>query len=53
MKRLLLLLLVTIYGCALIPYPNQTASPTPIAVTITPTVTLLAPVLTAALGDRF
>jgi ABC-type phosphate/phosphonate transport system substrate-binding protein len=51
MKRLLLLLLVTIYGCGLIPYPNQTASPKPIIVTVTPTTTPLAPLPTAALGD--
>ena len=51
MKRLLLLLLVAIYGCGLISYPNQTASPVPIVVTVTSTVTPLAPIPTAALGD--
>jgi phosphonate transport system substrate-binding protein len=51
MKRLLLLLLVAIYGCGLISYPNQTASPTPLVATVTPTVTPLAPLPTAALGD--
>ena len=51
MKRLLLLLLVAIYGCGLRNSPHPTASPTPIVATVTPTVTPLAPLPTAALGD--
>jgi hypothetical protein len=51
MKRLLLLILVGIYGCGLRNSPHSTASPAPIIATTTPTVTPLAPVPTAALGD--
>jgi len=51
MKRLLLLLLVGIYGCGLKNIPHPTASPTPLVATVTPTVTPLAPLPTAALGD--
>jgi ABC-type phosphate/phosphonate transport system substrate-binding protein len=51
MKRLLLLLLVAIYGCGLRNSPHPTASPTPIIATVTPTATPLAPLPTAALGD--
>ena len=51
MKRLLLLLLVGIYGCGLRNSPHPTASPTPLVATVTPTVTPLAPLPTAALGD--
>jgi len=51
MKRLLLLLLVGIYGCGLKNSPHATASPAPIVAIVTPTTTPLAPVPTAALGD--
>ena len=51
MKRLLLLLLVGIYGCGLMPRPYQTASPTPIIATVTPMASPIAPIPTAALGD--
>jgi hypothetical protein len=51
MKRLLLLLLVGIYGCGLRNDPHPTAPPTQIIATVTPTVTSLAPLPTSALGD--
>jgi phosphonate transport system substrate-binding protein len=51
MKRLVLLLLVGIYGCGLRNNPHPTASSTPIIATVTPTVTPLVPLPTAALGD--
>ena len=51
MKRLLLLLLVALYGCGLSNSPRPTASPTPMVATITPTAALIAPLPTAALGD--
>jgi phosphonate transport system substrate-binding protein len=51
MKRLLLLLLVAIYGCGLRNSPNPTASPAPIIAPVTPTVMPLTPLPTAALGD--
>ena len=51
MKRFLLLLLIGLSGCGLIPRPHQTVSPTPIIATVTPNVTPIAPIPTAALGD--
>jgi len=51
MKKLLLLLLLGIYGCGLRNNPHQIASPTSTIATVTPTVTPLAPLPTAALGD--
>src|ERR1700690_4476164 len=52
MKRLLLLLLVGIYGCGLIPVPHPIASSTPtLATTVAPTSTLVASIPTAAPGS--